>query len=217
MADIKAITKDADLPVDVLLLTVTYPEFLACYSELKNPYRCYFDDLGYVYFSDVDESQEEVKVALIKCSDSDIGPVGAYVSVTIAATVLRPKAVIFVGSCSGLNPAISKLGDVVVSAKLATYASKEVSSNQEQSTGMRSYVSKRFLHVIKNCADGWQAPVKKAEAQQVQVHTAAEFLYVPEQVRAEWRCDQLAATNPQAVAIGNLGAGELTFYTASLY
>ena len=47
-------------------------EFLACYSELKNPYRCYFDDLGYVYFSDVSESQEEVKVALLRWKFADI-------------------------------------------------------------------------------------------------------------------------------------------------
>ena len=212
-ADIKAITKplkDANLPVDVLLLTVTNCEFLACYSELKNPYRCWFDGLGYVYFSDVGESQEELKVALLRCYRNGIGPGGALVSVKNAASVLRPKAVISVGTCSGLNPAKSKLGDVVVSAKLATYASKVVTSNQEQSTGMRSYVSKRFLNVIKNCADGWQAPLKDlAEAQQVQVYTDAEFLSGPEQVRAEWRRDQLAETNPQAMAIENEGEGEL--------
>ena len=212
-ADIKAITKpskDADLPVDILLLTVTNCEFLACYSELKNPYRCWFDGLGYVYFSDVGESQEELKVALLRCYRNGIGPGGALVSVKNAASVLRPKAVISVGTCSGLNPAKSKLGDVVVSAKLATYASKVVTSNQEQSTGMRSYVSKRFLNVIKNCADGWQAPLKDlAEAQQVQVYTDAEFLSGPEQVRAEWRRDQLAETNPQAMAIENEGEGEL--------
>ena len=48
-ADIKAITKpskDTDLPVDVLLLTVKNCAFLACYSELKKPYRCWFDGLG---------------------------------------------------------------------------------------------------------------------------------------------------------------------------
>ena len=216
LADIKAITKpskDADLPVDVLLLTVTNCEFLACYSELKNPYRCWFDGLGYVYFSDVGESQEELKVALLRCYRNGIGPGGALVSVKNAASVLRPKAVISVGTCSGLNPAKSKLGDVVVSAKLATYASKVVSSNQEQPTGMRSYVSKRFLNVIKNCADGWQAPLKDlAEAQQVQVYTDAEFLSGPEQVRADWRRDQLAETNPQAMAIENEGEGELTTY-----
>ena len=220
LADIKAITKpskDADLPVDILLLTVTNCEFLACYSELKNPYRCWFDGLGYVYFSDVGESQEELKVALLRCYRNGIGPGGALVSVKNAASVLRPKAVISVGSCSGLDPAKSNLGDVVVSAKLATYASKVVTSNQEQSTGMRSYVSKRFLDVIKNCADGWQAPLKNlAESQQVQVYTDAEFLSGPEQVRAEWRHDQLAETNPQAMAIENEGEGELTFNTASL-
>ena len=211
-ADIKAITKPskhADLPVDILLLTVTNCEFLACYSELKNPYRCWFDGLGYVYFSDVGESQEELKVALLRCYRNGIGPGGSLVSVKNAASVLRPKAVISVGTCSGLNPAKSKLGDVVVSAKLATYASKVVTSNQEQSTGMRSYVSKRFLNVIKNCTDGWQAPLKDlAEAQQVQVYTDAEFLSGPEQVRAEWRRDQLAETNPQAMAIENEGEGE---------
>ena len=221
LADVKAITKpskDADLPVDILLLTVTNSEFLACYSGLKKPYRCWFDSLGYVYFSDVSESQQELKVALLRCYRNGIGPGGALVSVKNAASVLRPKAVILVGTCSGLNPAKSKLGDVVVSAKLATYASKVVSSNQEQSTGMRSYVSKRFLNVIKNCADGWQAPLKDlAEAQQVQVYTDAEFLSGPEQVRADWRRDQLAETNPQAMAIENEGEGEKTFkYAASL-
>ena len=220
-ADIKAITKpskDVDLPVDVLLLTVTNCEFLACYSELKNPYRCWFDGLGYVYFSDVSESQEELKVALLRCYRNGIGPGGALVAVKNAASVLRPKAVISVGTCSGLSPAKSKLGDVVVSAKLATYASKVVTSYQEQSTGMRSYVSKCFLNVIKNCADGWQAPLKDlAEAQKVQVYTDAEFLSGPEQVRADWRRDQLAETNPQAMAIENEGEGEKTFqYAASL-
>ena len=218
-ADIKAITKpskDAGLPVDILLLTVTNCEFLACYSELKNPYRCWFDGLGYVYFSDVGESQEELKVALLRCYRNGIGPGGALVSVKNAASVLRPKAVISVGTCSGLNPAKSKLGDVVVSAKLATYASKVVTSNQEQSTGMRSYVSKRFLDVIKNCADGWQAPLENPEAQQVQVYTDAEFLSGPEQVRAEWRRDQLDETSPQAMAIESEGEGEFTLYSASV-
>ena len=219
LADITAITKprkDADWPVDILLLTVTDCEFLACYIELKNPYRCWFDGLGYVYFSDVGESQEELKVALLRCYRNGIGPGGALVSVKNAASVLRPKAVISVGTCSGLNPAKSKLGDVVVSAKLATYSSKVVTNNQEQSTGMRSYVSKHFLDVIKNCADGWQAPFKNPETQHVQVYTDAEFLSGPEQVRAEWRRDQLAETSPQAMAIENEGEGEFTLYSASV-
>ena len=163
------------------------------------------------------QSQEELKVALLRCYKNGIGPGGSLVSVKNAASVLRPKAVISVGTCSGLNPAKSKLGDVVVSAKLATYASKVVTNNQEQSTGMRSYVSKGFLDVIKNCANGWHAPLKDlAEAQQVQVYTDAEILSGPEQVRAEWRRDQLAKTNPQAMAIENEGEGDFTLYSASI-
>ena len=221
MADVHLITKDfeeADLPVDVILLTVKDCEFLACYSELKNPDRRYFDDFGYVYFSDVGESQEKVKVALLRCYENSSCPGGSLISVKNAATVLKPKAVISVGACSGLHPEKSKLGDVIVSAKLATYASKVVTNNQEQSTGMRSYVSKRFLDVIKNCADGWQAPLKNlADAQQVQVYTAAEFLSGPEQVISRQRRDQFAEINPQAIAMENEGEGKLTVVFVFLY
>ena len=221
MADINTTTKlskDADLPVDVMLLTVKNCEFLACYSELKSPYRCYFDGLGYVYFSDVNRSQEKVKVALLRCYENSSGPGGSLVSVKNAATVLRPKAVISVGACSGLHPEKSKLGDVVVSAKLTTYASKVVIHDQEQSTGMRSYVSKRFLDVIKNCADGWQAPLKNlADAQQVQVYTTAEFLTGPEQVISGQRRDQLAEINPQAIAMENEGEGGLTDFLQPVF
>ena len=215
-------SKEAYLPVDVLLLVVKDHEFLACYSELKNPYRCYFDGLGYVYFSDVGESQEKVKVALLRCYENSSCPGGSLISVKNAATVLKPKAVISVGACSGLHPEKSKLGDVIVSAKLATYASKVVTNNQEQSTGMRSYVSKHFLDVIKNCAEGWKAPLKNqddhSDAQQVQVNTTAEFLTGPEQITSAQRRDQLAETYPQAIAIENVGEGKLTdLFEACLY
>lgn len=186
-------------------------EFLACYSELKTPYRCYFDGLGCVDFSDVDRSQEKVKVALLKCYGNSAGPGGSLVSIMKAVTVLKPKAVVSVGTCSSLHPEKCKLGDVVVSAKIATYAPKVVISNREQSTGIRNCVSKRFLDVIKNCADGWQAPLKNlADAQRVHVHTAAEFLSGPEQVISGQRRDQLAETNPQAVAMENEGEGRPT-------
>ena len=218
LGDVDIDKKNPYLPVDVLLLVVKNCEFLACYSELKNPYRCYFDGLGYVYFSDVGESQEKVKVALLRCYENSSCPGGSLISVKNAATVLKPKAVISVGACSGLHPEKSnKLGDVIVSAKLATYA-----SNQEQSTGMRSYVSKHFLDVIKNCADGWKAPLKNqddhSDAQQVQVNTTAEFLTGPEQITSAQRRDQLAETYPQAIAIENVGEGKLTdLFEACLY
>ena len=194
-------SKDAHLPVDVLLLTVKNCEFLACYMELKNPYRCWFDGLGYVYFEDVDETgnqEEKVKVALMRCYKGSSGPGGSLISIKDAVPVLKPKAVISVGICSGLKPDESNLGDVVVSAKLSG-----------KSTGMRSYVSRRFLNIIKHSAEGWHAPLKNSEAREIKVHCDGEFLSGPEQVRAEWRREQLTASHPQAAAIELEGEGEL--------
>ena len=46
-----------------------------------------------MYFSDTSESQEEVKVVLLRCYKSVPG--GSLISVKNAATVLRPKADIY--------------------------------------------------------------------------------------------------------------------------
>lgn len=211
MSDIKTTTKEPQLPFDIVLLTVEEYEFLACYQQLKDPYRWWFDDIGYVYFEGVDHGQEEkVNVALLKCYSGSAGPGGALITVKKAVTVLKPKAVISVGTCSGLDPEKTRLGDVVVSAKLATYASKEVTSNKEQSTGMRSCASKRFLDVIKNCSDGWQAPLKSTEFREVKVH-CGEFLSGPEIVIAKWRRKQLVEFHPQAVALEMEGEGQLVY------
>ena len=210
-SDIQTTDKEPKLPVDILLLTVD-DEFLAWYQQLKNPYRWYFPGLGYIYFEKEDESQKEkLKIALLKCYGGSGGPGGSLISVKNAVTVLRPKAVISVGACSGLNPAKTKLGDVIVSSRLSTYASKLVMSDQEQSTGLRTYVSKHFLNVIKNCADGWQAPLKNPEARQaVEVH-CGEILSGPEQIQAEYRRDQLAKCNLMAMAVEMEGEGVTLF------
>ena len=161
VSDIQTRDKELQLLVDILLLTVEDDVFLACYQQLKNPYRQWFDGLGYVYFEEEDESQKEKeKIALLKCYGESVGPGSSVISVKNAVTVLRTKTVISVGACSGLSPEKTKLEDVVVSSKLTTYASKVVMSDQEQSTGLRTYVSKHFLNVIKNCDNGWQAPLK---------------------------------------------------------
>ena len=118
--DVATTSKQPDLPVDVLLLTVKDCEFLSCYNELKDPYKYYYKELGFVYFNNVQSHEEKVKVALLRCNEGSIGPSSSLISVKNAALILQPKAVISVGVCSGLNPDKTKLGDVVVSAKLTT-------------------------------------------------------------------------------------------------
>ena len=206
--DVTATLKQPDLPVDVLLVTVKDCEFLSCYNELKDPYRYYYQNVGYVYFNNVQSHEEKVKVALLRCNEGSIGPSSSLIAVKNAAPILQPKAVISVGTCSGLNPDKTKLGDVVVSAKLTTYASKVVTSDQEQSAGMSSHVSRRFSKIIPNCADGWQAPLKNPEDRQVKVHCDGEFLSGPEQIRAQGRRKELADHHPLAAGVEMEGEGE---------
>ena len=215
MREIQAPHKDPDdvnLPVEFLLVTVKDCEFMACYMQLKDPFRCWFDGVGYVYFGDECAGQEKkTKVALIRCYEGSTGPGSSLITVKNAVTKLRPKGVISVGTCSGLNPEKTKLGDVVVSGKLTTHASKIVTSTEEQSTGMRSYVSRHFLHLIKHAGDGWEAPLKHPEMQKVRVHCGGEFLSGPELVSAEWRRKELAKSYPLATAIEMEGEGKLVF------
>ncbi|XP_078366412.1 NLR family CARD domain-containing protein 4-like isoform X3 [Oculina patagonica] len=212
--DIRAPLKDPDdtnLPVEFLLVTVKNCEFIACYMQLKDPFRTWFDGVGYVYFGDMCAGQEEkVRVALIRCNKGSTGPGSSLITVKNAVTKLRPKGVISVGTCSGLNPEKTKLGDIVVSAKLTTYASKIVTSTGEQSTGMRSYVSRHFLDLIKHAGDGWEAPLKNPETREVKIHCDGEFLSGPEQVSAGWRREELAKNYPLASAIEMEGEGVFT-------
>ena len=199
MQDVTTTTKTPDevpLPVDFLLLTVQDFEFLACYMQLVNPFRCWYDNIGYVYFENAGASNK-VKVALIRSNEGSSGAGGALITVKNAVPVLQPKAVISVGTCSSLNPEKAKLGDVVVSAKL-----------KELSTGMRSYVSRRFLYVIKHSADGYKAPLNNPQAHEPNVHCNGEFLSGPELVSAEPRRKELAESNPQAIAFEREGEGE---------
>ncbi|CAH3189109.1 unnamed protein product, partial [Porites evermanni] len=207
--DVTTTSKQPDLPVDVLLLTVKDCEFLSCYNELKDPYRYYHKDVGYVYFNKVQSHEEKVKVALLRCSEGAVGPSSSLIAVKNAVPILQPKAVISVGVCSGLNPDKTKLGDVVVSAKLTTYASKVVTSEQDQWAGMSSHVSKLFSKIILNCADGWQAPLKNPEDRQVKVHCDGEFLSGPEQIRAQWRRKELIDRHPLAAGVEMEGEGDV--------
>ena len=211
MSDIQVPTKlrnHARLPVDILLLTVKDCEFSACYMHLNNPFRCWFDDVGFVYLEDENEGQQEkVKVALLRCHEGSSGPGGSIVTTKNAVSVLMPKAVILVGTCSSLCPGETKLGDVVISAKLTTYGLKVVTNEREMHNNIRTFTSKRFLDLIKDAALGWEAPLKNSEDREVKIHSSGELLSVPEVINAESRRKQLAEAFPQAVAIDSEAEG----------
>ncbi|XP_022808217.1 nucleotide-binding oligomerization domain-containing protein 2-like [Stylophora pistillata] len=212
MSDLpSAVTDQCPSQSDVLLLTVKDCEFLSCYAYLQNPLKHYVNGLGYVYFGIIgDEEHEHMKVGLMKCSEGSVGPGSSLVTVKDAITSLQPKALISVGYCSGLNREKAKLGDVVVCAKLTTYASKMVLDTKEQSIRTRTVVSRNFLNLVKNVADGWKAPLKNLERREVEVHAGGEFLSGPEGINLDWRHAELFEAHPQAYAMELEGKELLT-------
>ena len=184
---------DVQLPVDILLLTVEDCEFLACFAYMKNSFKCYRKDLGYVYFGKTgDDEDEPLKIALMKCNEGSSGPGGSQTVVKNAVMQLRPKAVYSVGCCSGLNKDKTKLGDVVVSSKLTTEA-------------FRTPVGRGIGNLVKHAADGWEPPIESPEARKVNVHCDGEILSVTDQKTAE----QVQEMHPNAYAIEMEGKGEI--------
>ena len=169
---------DAQLPVDILLLTVEDCEFLACYAYLNNPIKSYHNNLGYVFFGTIGESGEEaLKVSLMRCFKG--GPGGSQNVLKNAVIPLRPKAVFIVGCCRGLNPQDTKLGDVVVSSKLIT---------EEFSTP----VTKNIGNLILFSSGGWDPPTTAEE--EVKVHSDSEiFGGINDPVNAKKRRTNAAA------------------------
>ena len=152
---------DVQLPVDILLLTTEACEFLACFAFLKNSFKTYYRDLGYVYFGTMGESEEEtLKVALMRCSS---GPDDALIVIKNAVMRLGPKVAFSVGECMGLNPKHSKLGDVVVSSKLST---------EQFTTPVRRNLGNLNLFSI----EGWKPPLKDPVGEEtVQVHCDSDI------------------------------------------
>lgn len=204
--------KSVKLPTDVLLVTVKDWEFLSCFAYLRNPRQSYYRGLGIVHFGDMGDVKDKVNVSLLRCSEGSAGPGAALSKVSTAVIILRPKAVFCVGFCGGLSYDKVKLGDVVISAKLATYAHKKVMNDREQPRGFVTPVSSDIADLIKNAANGWKPPVANPEVdREVVVHCDGEFLSGPELVNCEWRREELPERYPKAIAIEMEGEGEHHF------
>ena len=155
---------DVQLPVDILLLTVEDCEFLACYTFLKNSFKSFHMTLGYMYFGTMGESGEEaLKVALMRCYKGSSGPGGSLHVIKNALIQLRPKTTFSVGSCQGVNPEKTKLGDVVVSSKLST---EPFTASVGRNIGNLNLFS----------TEGWNPPLKDPVGEEtVRVHRDSEI------------------------------------------
>ncbi|XP_068699981.1 nucleotide-binding oligomerization domain-containing protein 2-like isoform X2 [Montipora foliosa] len=186
---------NADLPIDILLLTVEDCEFLSCFSFLDRPFKSYKEEVGPIYFGYTGNKgdQEKLKVALMKCSKGAVVPGGSLTAVKNAVRVLSPKAVFSVGTCSGLSSDKVKLGDVVVSAKLTTAA------------GFKSPVSRRMSDLVRDAPYGWVAPLENPDELEVEVHCDGDILSQTQAARCG--CADLHLQYPEAIAVETEGEG----------
>ena len=198
------------LAIDFLLLTVKPCEFLTCFYYLRNPKRYYSKDLGYVDIGqmgdDDEEEDEKLSVALMKCNmGSGVG--GSAIVVKNAVTTLRPKGVFCVGFCGGLNPDKAKLGDVVVSSKLVSYAPVKVTKGGRQRRGTIVPLRKRLNDIMRHAADGWKAPLK--DSKQAGKVVGGVMLSGPELVNDVTERNALLRDYHDAIAIEMEGEGKL--------
>lgn len=196
--------KDVQLPIDILLLTVKDIEFRSSYHYLRNVFQSYDRGLGLVYFGDMGEvGDTKLKVALFKCSEGATGPRGALLAVKNAVTKLRPKAVFCVGYCGALHRDKTKLGDVIVSAKLTTYTDRT-----ENPCGFSVLVGNDIGGLIGFAGCAWKAPLKNPEERgSVKVYSDGEFLSGPEEIDSEERRRELVHRYPNAIGIEMDGQG----------
>ena len=180
------------IPVDILLLTVEDCEFLACYAYMRNSFKSYHKDLGYVFFGNMGEDENEpLKIALMKCFEGSSDPGGSQTVVKNAVVQLRPKVVYSVGCCIGLKQEKTQIGDVVISSKLTTET-------------FRTPVGKYMANLVRSAADGWEPPLENPEAREIHVHCGGEILSGVDQDTAKQHQDLY----PSAYAVEMEGKGE---------
>ncbi|CAB3982249.1 5 -methylthioadenosine S-adenosylhomocysteine nucleosidase [Paramuricea clavata] len=197
----------SQLPTDILLITANDHEFNACYSYMKRVTRGYSTKLGMVDFGRFGDQNNAnaVRVALMK---SWQGPTEAVIAVGKAAEILQPKVVLFVGICASMERAKAKLGDVVISAKLATYDRKKFKADGTvEYRGTKPNVSKHMARLILNAAHGWKPPLEDPTSLDVEVHHDAVMLSGSDLVNNHERRQQLLNSFPDALGLETEGAG----------
>ncbi|XP_028398223.1 uncharacterized protein LOC114521855 isoform X2 [Dendronephthya gigantea] len=191
---------EPELPIDILLVTVKDHEFVNCYYYLENKKRSWCHGLGMVDLGTFGDGA--VKVALVRCEKGSIEPNASLIVVKNAVEILQPKAVICVGYCASINPEKVKLGDVVISAKLASLSPKRiVADGTQQMRGFKTHVSKNMGHLIPFAADGWEPPLNNPDSFDVKVHRQAVMLSGSEVVNNFEKRQELLRHFPDALAV----------------
>lgn len=178
------------LPIDIVLFTVDEVVFLSCFTYLKNPIKSYNKDAGMiVYFSSMEDKQgHKINIALMRCFKDHDGPGGALSTAKDAISLLKPKALFFVSTCSGLKSTTSKLGDVVLSSKVITRA-------------YQIPPRRNVINIINYIPDGWKDPLRNPNGCKAKIHVGS-FLSIPE------ANNDIIRKYPEAIGLDNNAGGE---------
>ena len=208
ISDINPPIQDACIPTDVVLLTVKNEEFLACYAYLKDVTRSFHDDLSWLYFGKLGKPENDnVQVCLVRCFQGSATPGSATTAVHTAIKELQPKVVVCVGYCAGLNLQKVKLGDVVLSAKLATSSNSEATSSGVEVRATIANISKHMKSLIMCAEHGWKPPVSNVVTQKA--HCLRVIVSGPQLVVDSKRREELLRLFPEAIAIEMEGEGKV--------
>ena len=147
--------------------------------------------------------------SLITCSEGGGGdPGGPAMAVKNAVEILQPKAVFCIGTCRGLYRDKTKLGDVVVPAKLTTYAPRRMTSIGAVPCGFTTPLSSSMSRLIRQAGFGWKPPLENPEVREVTVHRDSELLSGPGQMESSQRRDEHIRLYPNAIAVELDGDGK---------
>ena len=195
--------------IDFLLLTAVDWEFRSCLFYLKERVKYYDKKTGFVYVGKMgDESeQEKLTIGLVKC-DMGAGVGGSAVTVQNAVTTLKPKGVFCVGFCGGMNAKKAKLGDVVVSAKLISYALQKVTEGGIEPRGTIVPLKRKLNDIMRLADNGWDPPLKNREEAEPKV-VCGTMLSGPRLVNYKTERDRLLKHYPNAIAVEMEGEGKI--------
>ena len=150
-------SKAAKSPIDVLLLVVNDNEFCVAYAILPQPVleSGSETDLGMVYFGQIGKN----KVALVRSGQGASGLTGIQTACLDSIMQLRPKTIICLGVCFGMDKNKQKLGDVLVSTKLGTYGPCRINADGSKiCRGVTSECQARLSNLFVGGKVGWKSP-----------------------------------------------------------
>ena len=206
----KAQNVSENLVIDFLLLTAVECELVSCYYYLQDPFVYYNEETGYVFVGKMGDKseQEKLTVGLKECNMGS-GVDGSAMTVQRIVSALKPKGVFCVGFCGGMNTKKAKLGDVVVSAKLGSYALRKVTEGGIESRGTIVPLSRKVSDVMKHAKNGWHPPLKTDMGEAGPRVVLGTMLSGPMLVNSKNERDTLLKLYPDAIAIEMEGEGKI--------